>query len=63
MSLNPRVSEIDFLIVKLTYNSEDFIKECLGSIYNVIKNTNFSFEVIEVLKFLFNKVLEKNKED
>lgn len=48
MNLNLRTDELDFSIILVTYNSEDFIKECLESIYNAIKNTNFSFEVIVV---------------
>ncbi|MGC9001061.1 glycosyltransferase family 2 protein [Caldisericum sp.] len=48
MDLNLRTSELDFSIILVTYNSEDFIRECLESIYNTIKNTKFSFEVIVV---------------
>jgi len=48
MDLNLRTGKLDFSIIIVTYNSEDFIRECLESIYNSIKNTNFSFEVIVV---------------
>jgi len=48
MSLNPRANEVDFSIIVVTYNSEDFIRECLESVYNAMKNTKFSFEVIVV---------------
>jgi GT2 family glycosyltransferase len=48
MSLDLRTNEVDFSIIIVTYNSEDFIRECLESVYNTIKNTKFSFEVIVV---------------
>ena len=48
MSLDLRANEVNFSIIIVTYNSEDFIRECLESIYNAMKNTKFSFEVIVV---------------
>ncbi len=48
ITMSLTLSNLDFSIIIVTYNSSKFIGKCLNSILSTIKSTTYSFEVIVV---------------